>query len=124
MPYPYKPSASAMLVPVVIADVSTASTVRFAPGFNGRIRRISSSLGNAITVADSNITVSIGGSSPTAVTGGALVVGFSGSAAGDVDITNPTALNTFSPTDSIHVATDGGSTTASPLIVTLELEPI
>jgi hypothetical protein len=106
---------------VRITDVSTADSEFIAPGFRGKIRKVVSVLKNAITVADSNVTVEISG---TAVTGAALVITASGSAAGDIDTATPTALNSFSDTQFIRVVTDGASTTAAPLTVTLWLEPV
>jgi hypothetical protein len=121
MAYPYKPAAGNVSVNSTIPDVSAPSSAWVAPGFNGRVRRLTTVLGGAITVADSNVTLKIGG---TTVTNSALVVSQSGSAAGDVDQSFPSALNVFNATQAIEIVTDGGSTTTQPLFCTLELEPI
>lgn len=121
MAYPVQFPLTWKPVTVRIADVSTAASVWVYPGFRGKIKKVFSVLHGAITVADANVTVEIGG---TAVTGAALVIATAGSAAGTVDSATPTALNTFTESQPIEVITDGGSTTAMPLEVTLWLEPI
>ncbi|MDP1137032.1 hypothetical protein Q6325_30845, partial [Klebsiella pneumoniae] len=52
----------------------------------GDIALIQSVISGALTVGDATLTVSIGG---VAVTGGALTIAQSGSAAGDVDSAEP-----------------------------------
>lgn len=121
MGYPYKPPAGNKLVTAYLADVSAPSSAWVVPGFNGRIKRLSTVLHGAITVADANVSLKIGG---TAVTNGAVVITQSGSAAGDVDQATPSGANIFSASQAIEIATDGGSTTTMPLSATLELEPI
>lgn len=94
-----------------IDDISTAGQI-YIPipvGFDGDIIEITSALGGAITGADATLTAKIGG---TAVTGGAITVTQSGSAAGDVDVVNPTAARTVRPGQAIEIETDGGSTGA------------
>lgn len=120
MGYPVKFPAHWKTLSVRIADVSTAASVWVVPGFRGKIRKVLSVLHGAITVADANVTVEIGG---VAVTGAALVIATSGSAAGVVDTATPTALNSFTGDQAIEVITDGASTTAAVLEVTLVLEP-
>jgi hypothetical protein len=121
MAYPYEPAMQTKYLTVTMTDVSAPSSVFVAPGFDGRIRRITSSLGGAITVADSILTTKI---NAVAVTNGGWTVSQSGSAAGDVDQAIPTALNVFRATDFIRFDTDGGSTTTQPLTITMELEPV
>jgi hypothetical protein len=121
MAYPYIPAAGNIFVTVQMTDVSAPSSVFIAPGFDGRIKRITSSLAGAITVADSVLTTKI---NAVTVTNGGWTVSQSGSAAGDVDQAIPTALNVFRSTDFIRFDTDGGSTTTQPLTITAELEPI
>ena len=121
MGYPYKPTNQAKFVTIRIVDVGTAETVMFAPGFNGKIKRITSCIAGAITGSDSGWKAQIG---TTDVTNGGATVTVSGSAAGDVDQAIPTGLNTFTPTDHIRLVNDGNSTGAAVMMVTFELEPI
>jgi hypothetical protein len=99
----------------MLADVSTASSCRFIVPRNGYLRGIRTTLGAAITVADSVVTVSVNNvaASPT------LTITQSGSAEGDVD-----SADFFIPVkkdDFIEVATDGASTTTAQLGITLTL---
>lgn len=120
MGYPVQLPLTWKPMTVRIADVSTAASVWVHPGFNGKIRKVTSVLYGAISAAVANITVEIGG---VAVTGAALVITHTSSAAGDVDTATPTALNSFTSDQAIEVITDGGSTDAAILEVTLWLEP-
>src|SRR5262245_10164750 len=113
--YPYKPAAGNVLMTVNIANVSSTSQVYVVPGFNGRIRKCSSALNGAITVADATLTLKINN---TAVTNGAITITQSGSAAGDVDQVTPTGANVFDADDAIEIE-HGGSTTAQIVVCTL-----
>lgn len=121
--YPSPPPLHHRFVQTTIADISTAGSAWVVPGFRGRIRKIHSVIDAAITAADAAITVEIGG---TAVSGAALTIAFTGSAAGNVDsATVPFgSTNSFAPDEAIEVITDGGSTTASKAVITMELEPV
>lgn len=121
--YPSPPPVHHRFVTVQLADVSTASSAWVVPGFRGRIRKIHAVIDTAITVADAAITVEING---TAVTGAALTIESTSSAAGDTfSATVPFgSTNSFDVDDAIEVITDGGSTTASKGVFTLELEPV
>ena len=98
-----------------IADVSTASSTFVPVPDGGKIIKIITALQGAIGTADAAITFEIGG---TAVTGGAITVANSGSAAGDVDTAEPTAANVVLEDGTIEMITDGGSTGAKKLNVT------
>lgn len=119
MAYPHIPPLTRHFMTVMIEDVSTAGQIYVVPGFRGRIVKIHSVLNGAITLADAVLTPKIGG---TAVTDGAITIAFTSSAAGDIDTATPTAANTFTDTDAIEIETDGGSTGAVQVVVTLELE--
>lgn len=119
MPYPTKPTNGALLVVLKVADVGTAETILFAPGFSGRIKRATSVIAGAITAADSTWKLQV---NTTDVTGGSATVAQSGSAAGDVDSCVPTGLNTFGATDHIRLVNAGESTGVAIMHVTLELE--
>jgi hypothetical protein len=120
MGYPVQFPSTWVPVVVRIADVSTADSEYISPGFRGKIKKVTSVLKNAITGTNSAVTVEISG---TAVTGAALTITQSGSAAGDIDEATPSALNSFTEAQYIRVVTDGASTTTAPLTVTLWLEP-
>lgn len=101
---------------VQLTDVSAASSVNVAVPDNGKIIKIISVLGGAITVADSAVITKING---TTVTGGGFTVAFTSSAAGDIDTAEPTALNAVLEGDFITITSDGASTTTQPITVTL-----
>jgi hypothetical protein len=117
--YPKTPRLNRHFMTVDITDASTADQIFFVPGFRGKIRKIWTCLNDAITSADADITTKIGG---TAVTNGLITIAQSGSASGDVDSSVPTALNTFTAGQAIEVETDGASSTAARVTITLELE--
>ena len=98
-----------------IADISTASSTFVAVPDGGKIIKIFTALQGAIGTANGAITFEIGG---TAVTGGAITVTQSGSAAGDVDTAEPTAANDVLEDGTIEMITDGGSSTACECVVT------
>jgi len=99
-----------------LTDVSAPSSVSVAVPDDGNIIKIISVLGGAITGADSAVITKING---TTVTGGGFTVAYSGSAAGDIDTAEPTALNSVKEGDYITITSDGGSTTTQPITVTL-----
>ncbi len=105
---------------VRIADVSTQDNEWVHPNIRGKLKAVSSVLKGAITGADSTITVEIGG---VAVTGASLTIAYDGSAAGDIDTAFPTALNSFTEDQGLNVKTNGSSSTAMPITVTLWVEP-
>ena len=98
-----------------VTDISTAGSTFVAVPDGGNIVKIYTSIKNAITTADAAITFEIGG---TAVTNGAITVTQSGSAAGDVDSSTPTAANRVEEGGSIEIISDGASATACEMIVT------
>lgn len=98
-----------------VTDISTAGSTFVAVPDAGNIVKIYTSIKNAITTADAAITFEIGG---TAVTNGAITVTQSGSAAGDVDSSTPTAANRVEEGGSIEIISDGASATACEMIVT------
>ncbi len=96
-------------------DISTASTCYVACPCEGKVVKVMSVIHGAITVADAALTPKING---TNMTGGGITVTQSGSAAGDVDSSEPTAANDAQEGDSLEVTTDGGSTTARRCTIT------
>ena len=108
------------LVTVAIGDVSTAGSAFVTPGVAGTIVNFSNVIDAAITLADSGLTLEIGG---VAVTGADITIANAGSAAGDVDQATPTALNVITASEAIEIVKDGLSTTTSNGVVTLEILP-
>jgi hypothetical protein len=106
---------------VTMADVSTASSVWVVSPVAATFSKLYSVINGAIATADAAITTEIGG---TAVTGGALTIANSGSAAGDVDSATPTAANTLTAGQALEIITDGASTNTVIATFTVELTPI
>ena len=98
-----------------ITTISTAGSTFVPIPDGGRVIKIITSIKNAITSADAALTWEIGG---VAMTDSAITVTQSGSAAGDVDTSEPTALNTVSEDGTIEMITDGASATACECVVT------
>jgi len=99
-----------------IDDVSTSGQIYIPVPDDGKIIKIMSALGGAITGADAGLTAKIGG---TAVTGGTITIANSGSAAGDVDTCAPTAANQVVEGQAIEIETDGASTNAVAVGITV-----
>ena len=100
----------------VIDDVSTASTVRVAVPDAGKVIKISTVLGGTIATSDAAVTAKV---NTTNMTGGALTITASGSAAGDIDTAEPTAANNVVEGDFIALATDGASSNTHTLHFTI-----
>jgi hypothetical protein len=98
-----------------IEDISTASSTFVAIPDGGKVVKIITALQGAISGANAAITFEIGG---TAMTSSAITVAQSGSAAGDVDSSEPTAANRVEEGGTIEMITDGASTGAKKLLVT------
>ncbi len=104
---------------ITIADISTASSVIVPLRDNATFIGATSTLGGAITVADANIAFK---NSAGASMGTAMVVAYTSSAKGDIDNFTATSNNVLVGPTWMEVETDGGSTTAMPLYLTLEFE--
>lgn len=102
----------------VLADVSTASFVLIPIPMNCKIQTIKYTLGGAITVADSTITVTRGGGSAM----GTQVIAQAASAEGTSFTQTPSGNNDIiaGTHHYIKIATDGNSTTAFPLFITIK----
>ena len=98
-----------------IEDISTASSTFVGVPDGGKIIKIITALQGAISGADAAITFEVGG---TAMTNSAITVANSGSAAGDVDTSEPSAANRVEEGGTIEMITDGGSTGTAKLLVT------
>ena len=100
----------------VIDDVSTASTVRIPVPDAGKVIKITTVLGGTIATANAAVTAKV---NTTNMTGGAITVAYSGSAAGDIDTVEPTAANHVVEGDYIALATDGASSNTHSLHYTI-----
>ena len=98
-----------------ITTISTAGSTFVPIPDGGRVIKIITSIKNAITSADAALTWEIGG---VAMTDSAITITQSGSAAGDVDTSEPTALYNVESDGTIEMITDGASSTACECIVT------
>lgn len=101
-----------------IEDISAAGQAYVAVPAAGKVIAIRTVIHNAITSADAALTGKING---TNITGGAITVTQSGSAAGDVDTATPSALNTVQVGDNLEMETDAGSSTACRCDVTFQI---
>lgn len=97
-------------------DVSTAEIVYLVVPFTGTLTNVYTALQLAITGADSIVTVKNNAGSSA----GTITVAFSGSAPGDIDTLAPSVNNTFTSGQIMTITTDGASSTASRLFVTLK----
>jgi len=98
-----------------IEDISTASSTFVAIPDGGKVVKIITALQGAISGDDAAITFEVGG---TAMTNSAITVEYDGSAAGDVDSSEPSAANRVEEGGTIEMITDGGSTGTQKLLVT------
>lgn len=100
-----------------LADVSTASQLRFTVPQDGYLRRVQTTIGAAITTADAIITVSHNNTalSPT------ITIATSGSAEGDHDFAE--FYRVVKKGDWIEVASGGQSDTTSVCAITVTLSP-
>lgn len=100
------------------ADISAPSSVYFAVAARGKIKAIVVTLLNAITVADSNLTFKINGTTGT----GTAVIAFTGSAVGSTFTLTPTALHIVDAGNIVEVITDGASSTTAITPCTMVVE--
>lgn len=108
------------LVQTRLPDISTAGSAFAVASHAGKITKITSVINGAIATANGALTFEING---TAITGGAITVTQSGSAAGDVDSSIPTALNTVAVGDTLEVITSGAPTNTVTADITFEIDP-
>tara|TARA_R110000751_G_scaffold110047_1_gene207461 strand:- start:7477 stop:7980 length:504 start_codon:yes stop_codon:yes gene_type:complete len=101
-------------------DVSTARSAFVIAPFAGTISKIWSVLEDTLASVDCIFTFELGG---TAVTNSSITIGFSGSAAGDVDSATPTALNIVTAGQPIEIISNGASTNAKAATFTFEIVP-
>lgn len=104
---------------VRVDDISTAGSYWVVSPYAGDIVSIHSVIHGTIGTSDATLSFELAG---TAITNGNITVGFTGSAAGDVDFSNPTAANTVFAGQAIEVITDGASdnTVAADISIVIE----
>lgn len=88
-------------------DISTAGSQWLIVPLAGIITKIYSVIDGAITTADAVLSFKIAGVS---VTNGNITITNSGSAAGDVDSSTPTAARTLTAGQALELITNGAST--------------
>jgi hypothetical protein len=111
-------SLKKVYVTTSIADISTAGQIYVVSPVAGTITKIYSVINGAIATANAVLTPKIAG---TAITGGAITVAFSGSAAGDVDSSTPSAANVITAGAAIEIQTDGASSNTVEVVLTIEI---
>lgn len=87
--------------------------------FSGLVTRIQSIIELALTTGDATLTPAIAG---TNITGGAITVTQSGSAAGDKDSATPTAANYVTAGDALTVTVTGSQNAAAPANLIFEID--
>lgn len=101
-----------------IADISSGASSWVVCPYAATVEKIYTVTDGA-TTGTAAITFEIGG---TAITGGAISIVASGSGAGVVDSSTPTALNTLTAGQPIEIITNGGSTNSVIATVTLVMK--
>lgn len=102
-------------ISAVIPDVSTADQVYIGIPFAGTVVKVVTVLEGSLTTANATITVRNAANASM----GTITVTQSGSAAGDIDVLNPSSNNTVTNDSRIRVDTDGASDTTRRLFVTV-----
>ena len=103
-----------------ITDVSSGGSSWVTAPVAGTIENIWTVIDGAISGSDDAITFKI---ATVLVTGSAITIANGSSAAGDVDTSAPTALNTVTQGQAIEMITDGASTGTVKAMVVFEILP-
>jgi len=102
-------------VNATIQDVSTAGQIFAVAPWAGTLLKVYSVLNGAIATGDAVLTVKNDAGSSA----GTITIANAASAAGDLDSLEPASNNTFAAGEKIEVETDGGSTNAVQVDLTL-----
>lgn len=105
-------------VSMVLADVSTASTIYLPIPFAGTVTKVVTVLAGSLTTANATVTVR----NAAGASMGTLTITQAGSAAGDIDVLNPISNNTVTNDSRISIETDGASDTSRNLFVTVYIK--
>lgn len=108
-----------MVLTCTLPDIDTDAAAWVVAPVAGDITAVYTVIDGAIGTGDATITTKIAG---TAVTGGAVTITQSGSAAGDVDSTTPTAANTVSAGQAIEFENDLAATNAVTVTITCVID--
>lgn len=100
-----------------LTDISTAASHWMVFPHAADIKKIYSVIDGAITVADCGLSFEI---ATVPITSGGITITQSGSAAGDVDSSTPSAQNSIAAGAALEIITDGGSTGAINATLTFE----
>ena len=101
-----------------IHDISVAENMYVPIPFGGTVSRVSSVIAGALTGADVVLTIK----NSSAATMGTITITQAGSAAGDVDFTNPSTNNTTTDNDYILVQGNGGASSHVDCVVSIVVE--
>lgn len=107
------------VVTYVFEDISTADTNYVVAPVAGNIVNIYSVIDGAIATSDCALSFAIGG---TPITSSGITITQSGSAAGDIDSSTPTADNTLSAGSRIDITSDGASANSVNATITFEIQ--
>ena len=107
------------VVTTMCEDVNLAQSNFIPIPEGGTIRKISCAIEATIAGGDLVITAEIGG---VLVTGSTLTVTDGGSVAGQIDEVEPTALNIVPRDTALEILFDGGPTSTTNAIVSVEIE--
>ena len=102
-----------------LEDISTAKSVFVVPGVAGDVSKIYSVIDGVIATADCTLSFEIAG---TPITSGDITIAYSGSAAGDVDSSTPSAANTITAGQAIEIITSGASTNTVNATITFIID--
>ncbi len=102
-----------------IDDISTVSSSWIVSPYAGTIIKIYSVIDGVMATGDTTLSFELAG---VAITNGDIVITQSGSAAGDVDSSSPTALNVITVGQVIEIITDGGSTNTVKSTITIVID--
>lgn len=111
-------SLTKVYLPVDITNISSAAVVYLPCPVAGTITKITTIINGAIATANAILTGRIGS---TAITNGAVTIPFSGSAAGQVNSTTPTALNTVAVGNNINFTANNASTNTVRATIVVEI---
>lgn len=101
-----------------ITNISSAAVVYLPSPVAGTISKITTIINGAIATANAILTGRIGS---TAITGGAVTIPFSSSAAGQVNSATPTALNTVAVGNNINFTANNASTNTVRATIVVEI---